>query len=321
MLHHVSFAVEDPQRVAGILADLVGGTTAPFEPLAEACVVWAGDGAGTAFEIYPRGTELWPDSDGGAAHFGRNALGQPASATHAAISVDRTEAEILAAADRAGWQAGRLDRGGFDVIELWVENQVMLEILTPAMLTDYLGAVNAPQIAASGEDFEPLAFSVQIPTDPESVWQAWTVPDQLREWWGVASARVDVRIGGAYELIFRPDAPAGTRGSEQCRILSYVPGRMLSFTWNTPSHLPVPRTHTWVVLSIAEAGGGTAVQLVHNGLLTGPGWDECRQYFRHAWRRVLHRLAVHNTSIDLRTVVPAELADVSSRREASPAPS
>ena len=38
----------------------------------------------------------------------------------------------------------------------------------------------------------------------------------------------------AYELHFLEDAPEGRRGSESCRVLAFVPERLLSFTWNAP---------------------------------------------------------------------------------------
>jgi hypothetical protein len=47
---------------------------------------------------------------------------------------------VLELAARHGWRALRLSRGSFDVIEFWIENCVMLEILTPEMAADYLRA-------------------------------------------------------------------------------------------------------------------------------------------------------------------------------------
>jgi len=35
----------------------------------------------------------------------------------------------------------RCDRGSFSVVEVWVENAVMLEFLTPEMAAAYLAAV------------------------------------------------------------------------------------------------------------------------------------------------------------------------------------
>ena len=45
--------------------------------------------------------------------------------------------DILAIAEREGWRALRLPRGPFDVIELWIENTVMLELMTPDMAAAY----------------------------------------------------------------------------------------------------------------------------------------------------------------------------------------
>lgn len=58
-----------------------------------------------------------------------------------ALSVERSEEEIRAVAEREGWRAVRCDRGPLSVVEVWVENAVMLEFLTPEMATDYLAAV------------------------------------------------------------------------------------------------------------------------------------------------------------------------------------
>lgn len=300
MLHHVSFAADEPRQAADVLARLIGGRVSRFGPWPGGFIAWSPDGAGTAIEVYPTGTELSPDLQGGQAKFTHNYFAQRGTATHAALSVDRTEAEIADLGAEFGWHVSKQDRGGFDVVEFWVENRVMLEVMTPAMLTRYLQVVNAPRIEAHGTDFDSVTLSVRVPADVSQVWRAWTESSELRRWWAIPAARIDLRIGGAYELQFLPNAPVGARGSENCRILSYVPDRMVSFTWTTPSHLAVPQTHTWVVLTFSEAqDGGTDVELVHSGFLHGPGWQECREYFRQAWRRVLRHLVDHWESTDL----------------------
>ena len=55
--------------------------------------------------------------------------------------MDRSEQQIRAVADREGWRAVRCNRGAFNVVEVWVENAVMLELLTPQMSAEYLAAV------------------------------------------------------------------------------------------------------------------------------------------------------------------------------------
>lgn len=289
----MSFAADRPRVVAEILAELIGGKVSRFGPWPGGYIAWAPDQAGTAIEIYPSGTEMSPDAAGGQAQFAHNYFAQRMSATHAALSVDRTEDEILATAARAGWQASRLDRGGFDVIEVWVENRVMLEVMTPAMATAYLAVVDSPRIAASGTDFHSLTLSVRVATDVHTAWNAWASASGLTRWWSIPHARIDLRVNGAYELRFVAPGADGPRGTEGCRVLSYVPDRMLSFTWNNPPHLPGGRTQTWVVLTFTEVADGTEVELVHNGFAIGSEGDAVQEYFRQAWRRVLRRMVDH----------------------------
>lgn len=293
MLHHVSFTADRPREVAGILAELIGGKVSRFGPWPGGYIAWAADSSGTAIEVYPTGTEMSPDAAGGQANFAHNYFAQRLTGTHAAVSVDRTEDEILATAAKAGWQAQRLDRGGFEVIEVWVENRVMLEVLTPAMATQYLTVIDAPRISASGTDFHSLTLSARVATDVHTAWNAWASARGLTRWWNVPHARIDLRVNGAYELRFVAPGVEGPRGTEGCRILSYVPDRMLSFTWNNPAHLPGGRNQTWVVLTFTEVADGTEVEIVHNGFEISAEGDAVREYFRQAWRRVLKRMVSH----------------------------
>lgn len=142
MIHHLSIPATDTRHVAEVLVELLGGLLTPFGPYPDSWIAWAGDEHGAAIEVYPVGTEMFPAPDGvGQASFRHAARTGPFTATHAAVSVERTEEEVLAIASREGWTAIRLSRGPFDVIELWVENAVMLEILTPDMAADYLASV------------------------------------------------------------------------------------------------------------------------------------------------------------------------------------
>ncbi len=144
MLHHLSIPARDPERAATALADLLGGDITPFGPVPGAFIAWARDDNGTAIDCLPLGTEMRPGENDGEAQFTAAEHPSPFGATHAALSVDRSEEEIRAIAERAGWRAVRCDRGSFSVVEVWVENAVMLEFLTPEMAADYLAAVRSP---------------------------------------------------------------------------------------------------------------------------------------------------------------------------------
>lgn len=58
--------------------------------------------------------------------------------SHVAVGVELPAREVLAVAHAAGWQARVCNRGGlFDVVEVWVENSYLVEVLDPEQLADY----------------------------------------------------------------------------------------------------------------------------------------------------------------------------------------
>ena len=138
MIHHYSIAVHDPENVSEVLARLFDGRISRFGPYPNSYIVWLGDEHGSAIELFPAGTELHPDEGQGQANFRHNKQHSKYSATHAAISISRTREEIFAIAKEQNWQAIELSRGGFNVIEFWIENKIMVELLTPDMARDYL---------------------------------------------------------------------------------------------------------------------------------------------------------------------------------------
>jgi hypothetical protein len=140
MIHHLSIPATQPQHVANVLAELLGGSVSRFGPYRDSYIAWAGDEHGTAFEVMPVGTELFPDLGAGHCDFRHNPAHSGFVTTHAALSVKRTKEEIIALAERQGWRAWELSRGSFRVIEFWVENRVMIEVLTTEMAAEYLAA-------------------------------------------------------------------------------------------------------------------------------------------------------------------------------------
>jgi uncharacterized protein YndB with AHSA1/START domain len=302
MLHHVSFTAKHPRRAAEAIARLINGRVSRFGPWEGGYIAWAPDQAGTAIEIYPHGTELVPGEGHAHARFQKNLFAAKATAAHAAISVELDAEEVFGIVKAEGWRAAVQDRGGFNIIEAWIEDTVMLEILTPAMTKQYLAVVKSPQVAVGGTDVQSLEVTAEIATDPATLFAAWTDSTAMTAWWAIPAATIDLRVGGIYELLFQPEAPAGSRGSEQCKILSYVPDRLLSFTWNTPVHLGLAAAQTWVVLEFVATEIGTELRLTHCGFGAGADWDHAKTYFAKAWRRVLHRLATHwpEHEVDLR---------------------
>jgi hypothetical protein len=142
MIHHLSLPARETRHVAEVLLELMGGgTITEFGPYEQSWIAWSGDEHGTALEVYPVGTELHPAHGPAEAEFHHDSGARGFTATHCALSVPVDEETVHTIARREQWRAVRLPRGGFDVIELWVENRVLVEVLTAEMAADYLSVV------------------------------------------------------------------------------------------------------------------------------------------------------------------------------------
>lgn len=159
MIHHVSIPARNPERVATVLAELLGGYAGPFVgPFPGAWAVYAEDEHGTGVEVYPERTVLVP-GEGDREGAGVTADAPGPSAFHALLSVkvERTDVERIGA--REGWRTRHFWRGPpgvrlFELYEFWVENRVLLELATADMLPRYVALANGEaqrrQLAARG---------------------------------------------------------------------------------------------------------------------------------------------------------------------------
>jgi hypothetical protein len=134
MIHHLSIAAREPERVAGVLAELMGGVAVPD---AGNFFAWQLDEYGSGVEVYSAGMELQPGGPTGGSFLKREA-GHGFGPTHVALSVATDVDTIERVARREGWQCFRCNRGPFQVIEVWVENETLVEILPPEYAREYL---------------------------------------------------------------------------------------------------------------------------------------------------------------------------------------
>ena len=155
-------------------------------------------------------------------------------------------------------------------------------------------------VAAAGDlSDRVIEKTCEVDLPVAELWRLWTTGDGMAEWWADDNT-VDLRIGGPMELYMLPDAPEGQRGSDDCRILSFLPERMLSFTWNAPPNLPYTRPrHTHVVLEFDDLGDGrSGLTLSHLGW-PDQDWDDHEEwaetfaYFDEAWDEVIDLLVEH----------------------------
>ena len=133
-----------------------------------------------------------------------------------------------------------------------------------------------------------IQLDVDVEGDIDQVWDTWTTEEGIKSFFA-PDCHVDLKVGGAYEILFDPDAEPGQRGAEGVRILAIQPKKMLAFTWNAPPRMSLVRqqwTHVVVRFQDLEYGR-TRVTLFHDGWGQGGEWDQAYEYFTKAWRDIV----------------------------------
>ena len=157
MIHHVSIPARDPRHVATVLAELMGGKCVPFGPLEGAYMALSGDEHGSMIEVYPdRATLDIPDNDDQVV-FGDNAAPPKTWPFHVLLSVPLEREQIERIGAREGWRAKTFGRGMqgqkpfFHVVEFWVENRLMIEVVSPPMAREYETFLTSAQPAVMSD--------------------------------------------------------------------------------------------------------------------------------------------------------------------------
>jgi uncharacterized protein YndB with AHSA1/START domain len=139
-----------------------------------------------------------------------------------------------------------------------------------------------------------LEKSVIIRATLKEAWDVWTTMKGMGEFF-TPNGNIRIEKGVPHKLYLIDGAPEGQRGSDGCRVLSYLPMKMLSFEWGIPPKFKELRakyqTQTRKVLLFNDIGEGKIkVTLHHLGFDNGKDWDEAYAYFDNAWDYVLDRL-------------------------------
>lgn len=146
MLHHISISVDNPLHVAKILAQILHGCVVPFAICPGSYIVLQGDEYGTAIELLPPGIEMTLKQK--KVVYAHNTNHSHFSAIRATISVSINQYEIEQIARREDWRVIISDRGQFKLIELWIENKFLLELMTPTMTHQYIESMNLSKLGS-----------------------------------------------------------------------------------------------------------------------------------------------------------------------------
>ena len=121
-------------------------------------------------------------------------------------------------------------------------------------------------MAGPSNEKPSLSLTRIFPVAPEKVWQAWTDPQALKNWFGpdegkVSLAQTDVRVGGRFHVVF------STLDGEQHDVSGVYrevqPHRKLVFTWAWKS---TPERESLVTLTFRRSGSGTEFDMLHEQL-------------------------------------------------------
>lgn len=134
-----------------------------------------------------------------------------------------------------------------------------------------------------------LRLARVIKASPDSVFRAWTEPDQLKHWsapdgYAVVSADVDLRVGGRYRL--RMESPEGTTHTAYGTYREIRRPERLVYTWSWEEQDDHEIGETVVTVEFRDRKGSTEVVLVHEGFPT----DEDRGNHEQGWTSCLERL-------------------------------
>jgi uncharacterized protein YndB with AHSA1/START domain len=189
---------------------------------------------------------------------------------------------------------GRKMREFFQAGNAWVMSHLKKQ---------YDASASAPASRAHPEStLAPVSHERIVEIPRAEAWELYATGEGWKRFFDVRAA-IELWPRGKFEIAFSEDAPAGERGSEGCEVLSFVPGEMISHTWNAPPKFKHARgRRTWVVVRFEEvAPGRTRIRIDHLGFEEQAAanaahraeWEQVRGYFAAAWGKVLDAIKEH----------------------------
>jgi uncharacterized protein YndB with AHSA1/START domain len=160
-------------------------------------------------------------------------------------------------------------------MRVWTILPLMILLLTPA--------------AQAAE--RALEKEVVIDASLDQAWDAWTTREGITSFFA-PDARIEPRVGGAFQIYINPLAEPGMKGADDMRFMALQPKKMLSYDWNAPPSLPeVRKQRTFVIVRFEPMSDKqTRVSIHHTGWGDGGEWDKAYAYFDRAWGTVLGNL-------------------------------
>jgi uncharacterized protein YndB with AHSA1/START domain len=132
-----------------------------------------------------------------------------------------------------------------------------------------------------------LVLKRRLKAPPAQIYQAWTQPEKMTQWWGVMGhpktpiAETDLRVGGRFKVQFW--SQDGQHHSVSGVYREVVPDRRLVFSWAWQS---TPERESQVTVDLKPDGDGTNLTLTHEQFFS----EQARDDHRVGWLRGLDSL-------------------------------
>jgi len=162
-----------------------------------------------------------------------------------------------------------------------------MEPIHVSLLVDY----QSPERYMKNPSNRLLRKEIVVNASLEEVWNAWTTVEGVTSFFA-PEAHVTLFPGGSYEILFSPFSPEGTRGSEGCKVLTWLKPEIFCFDWSAPpSFGDLRKKYTRVTIQF-EALDSERVRVVlsQQGWGQSEPWDKLFEYFDKAWAYVLSNL-------------------------------
>lgn len=152
------------------------------------------------------------------------------------------------------------------------------------MAAEQEGSTGTVKVRPSSDDL--LVVESEYPeTEPDELFNYWTKPELLMQWWPV-EAEVEPVAGGEYHFAW-PEKDRHLRGE----YTAYEPGRQLGFTWRWEHEPERPERNVTVQMAALKEGGkGTKVVVTHGRYSDSAEESEEKKEYLEGWTRFLERL-------------------------------
>lgn len=157
-IHHFTVPALDPERVARVLAEILGARVVPLPHPVGTLLVYAGDTDGSAIEVWPAGLRVRDDLK----DLELRDLPLPMHwPHHSYVTSEVCDADrVVAIFAREGWHAEKVYNGppgaGFGLVRGQIENHTGIEIGGPEMRAEYerffreLVSADSPGVVSAG---------------------------------------------------------------------------------------------------------------------------------------------------------------------------